>query len=169
MSLVDSDEFHVIYRKGKVLSIRERPSHNLTHSPVTGGIFRQTDLTAPTPTDPPSSIIVKREIKSPIFTVYVKHLDADTAHFVHAKTNALNAADHIASIERLLELLRHLPPQFVRRDSEDLYGRDASLMRITCPAELVDFIRDQWEIPRPTEEQKVMFGEAMAIIDKWAE
>jgi hypothetical protein len=33
----------------------------------------------------------------------------------------------------------------------------------------MDFYRDQWEIPRPTEEQKVKFGEAMAIIEKWGE
>lgn len=112
------------------------------------------------------TITVKREIKSSVFTIFCR---GGSGQGLPDTTRELKVADHIEAIERLLQLLRDLPTQFIRPGAEDLYGWNATIMRVTSPAAYMDLFRDQWEIPRPTEEQKVKFTEAIAIIEKWSE
>jgi len=100
------------------------------------------------------SIAVRRHIKSDVFTVSAVEL---------------KVADHIDSIARFLALLGDFPKLFLNPlgGTQDLYGRDASIMQVTSREEMIDAIRDQWEIPPPSEEQKAQFDEVVSIIDKW--
>lgn len=151
------DDFHIILQKGKPSPL---PANR--NSPplfMTGGIFDGGATQV---------ITAVHAIKSDVFTIYTKHSPQGASNFSPSTKQVLNVADHVESIARLNELLRDLPTQFPRAGAEDLYDRNASIMKVTSPGAYMDFFRDQWEIPRPTEEQKVKFDEAMGIMEKWA-
>ncbi|KAF8553477.1 hypothetical protein OG21DRAFT_1485384 [Imleria badia] len=147
---------HIILQKGKPSPLPAR--RNSTPLSMAGGIFNGSAIQV---------ITAVHAIKSDVFTIYTKHSPQDASNFSPSTKQVLNVADHAESIARLNELLRDLPTQFPRAGAEDLYGRNASIMKVTSPGAYMDFFRDQWEIPRPTEEQKVKFDEAMAIMEKW--
>ncbi|KAG6380073.1 hypothetical protein JVT61DRAFT_8155 [Boletus reticuloceps] len=139
--------------KASTLLILTRPRLTLFS---TTGIFQ-----------PRQNITVKRYIKSDVFTVFTisTAVAVDPPH----ETQELKVADHIDSIARFWALLRNFPGLFLNPlgGTQDLYGRDASIMEVTTPEEMIDAIRDQWEIPPPSEEQKAQFDEVVSIIDKW--
>ena len=82
----------------------------------------------------------------------------------------LNIADHLEPITRFQQIMAEIPTQYI--GVEDLYGRDTSIVQVTDYTRLADCCLSGSNapkgIPHPTEEQKVKFDEAVAIIEKWA-
>jgi len=79
-----------------------------------------------------------------------------------------NIADHSDSIVRFQQLMAELPTQYC--GVEDLYGRDTSIVQVTDYMRLADLDLsgpNAPKVPHPTEEQKVLFDEAVAIVEKW--
>lgn len=80
----------------------------------------------------------------------------------------LNIADHRESILRFQQIMAEIPTQYC--GVEDVYGRDTSIVHgtdYTRMAELHLSGSHAPKVPHPTEEQKVLFDEAAAIVEKW--
>ncbi|KAG8215958.1 hypothetical protein J3R82DRAFT_7939 [Butyriboletus roseoflavus] len=115
--------------------------------------------------------LITRAPKSSNFIISTHIRPDGTPDLLPVVSRELKVADYVKSITRLQTVLRDLPVQHI--GAEDLYGRNTSIVHVTDPRKLADLHIKGSEagrgIPQPTEEQKVLFDEAVRIIEKWGD
>ena len=121
------------------------------------------------PPTPKARYLITRAPKSGNFIISTNIRRDGTPDLVPIVERNLKVADYVKSITRLQTILRDIPVQYP--GAEDLYGRNTSIVHITDSRKLADLHISGSEagrgIARPTEEQKVLFDEAVTIIEKW--
>ena len=105
-----------------------------------------------------------------MFTVSTK-VRAEGEEFLKPERHRrLKIADYEESIVRLQQIMAEIPTQY--RGVEDMYGRDISLVHVSEIIQLDDLFLSGSKVPKgiphPTEERKVLFDEAVTIIENWA-
>lgn len=160
-----TETFNVILQIGKV-----SPSHRspiTTYSPpplagIEGGISISTAK---------ARYLITRAPRSTIFIISFHERPHGKPDLIPIVQRELKVADYTKSILRLQTILRQIPTQY--RGAEDIYGRNTSIVHVDDATKLADLHISGSEagrgIPYPTEEQKVLFDEAVSIVEKWGD
>jgi hypothetical protein len=121
------------------------------------------------PPVPLAESIISRATWSNIIMISTKARPEGAEYLKPVVIRKLNIKDHLKSIIRFQKIMAEIPTQYC--GVEDIYGRDTSIVHVTDYTRMADLYLSGANapkgIPHPTEEQKVKFDEAVAIVEKW--
>ncbi|KAH0831058.1 hypothetical protein J3R83DRAFT_13581 [Lanmaoa asiatica] len=162
MSATVTDTFHIIMQKGKVsFSPRALWPHLIISLAPSLGI--EGGFAPPTPH---ARYIITRDTNSPTISISAQIRPAGTPILSSPRSQSFAVSDHINDIARLQQIMRDIPTQYP--GAQDLYGRNTSIVDVTNTQGFhMSGSHAGSGIPHPTEEQKALFDEAVAIIEKW--
>ncbi|KAN0094877.1 hypothetical protein V8E55_003164 [Tylopilus felleus] len=119
--------------------------------------------------EPRALYLVSRAPRSPQFVISTKLRPEGDTRLKPYVYRQLKVVAHAQAIVRFLTIMSEIPTQY--GGVEDVYGRDTSLVHCTEYARMGDLHlagdKAPKGIPRPTEAQKVLFDEAVAIVENW--
>lgn len=152
-----TDTFHIVLQRGTFLLLFLTLVILTRYLGIEGGFA---------PPIPHALYTIARSSDSDVIKITTQTRPHGTPSLLPPDTKELKVADHTDTIAKLQLLLRELPPQFP--GARDLYGRNTSIVQRANPGDFLPSGSIAGSgIQEPTEEQRVQFDEAVAIIEKW--